>query len=68
MSQSDFQVEFVNFPENAKSAFMYAVSMYENLIASDVPIKVQAVWESLGGNVLAKSKPSSFYKNFTGAP
>jgi len=67
VSQSDFQVEFVNFPENAKSAFMYAVSMYENLIASDVPIKVQAVWESLGGNVLAKSKPSSFYKNFTGA-
>ncbi len=65
--KSDFQVEFVDFPENAKSAFLYAVSMYENLIASDVPVKVQAVWDNLGGNILAKTKPSSFYKNFTGA-
>ena len=65
--KSDFQVEFVNFPENAKSAFLYAVSIYENLISSPVPIKVQAKWESLGTNVLALSSPSSFYKSFDGA-
>jgi hypothetical protein len=64
---SDFQVEFVNFPENAKSAFLYAISMYENLISSPVPIRVQATWETLGTNVLAFTKPSSFYKNFNGA-
>ncbi|MCY1721233.1 T9SS type A sorting domain-containing protein [Prolixibacteraceae bacterium Z1-6] len=64
---SDFQVEFVNFPENAKSAFLYAISIYENLISSPVPIKVQANWETLGTNVLALTKPSSFYKNFDGA-
>ncbi|MFV0591859.1 MAG: T9SS type A sorting domain-containing protein [Draconibacterium sp.] len=67
VSQSDFQVEFVNFPENAKPAFLYVLSIYENLIASDVPIKVQAKWTSLGTNVLAQSSPSSFYKNFSGA-
>ena len=39
---SDFQVEFVNFPENAKPAFLYAVSIYENLISSPVPVKVRA--------------------------
>lgn len=65
--KSDFQVEFVNFPENAKAAFLYAVSIYENLISSPVPIKVEANWETLGTNVLAKSSPSVFYKNFDGA-
>ena len=67
VSKSDFQVEFVNFPENAKSAFLYAISMYENLISSPVPIKVKATWEGLGASVLAHSTPSSFYKNFGGA-
>lgn len=65
--KSDFQVEFVNFPENAKSAFLYAISIYENLIVSEIPIKVQAKWESIGSNVLAYSTPSAFYKNFDGA-
>ena len=65
--KSDFQVEFVNFPENAKSAFLYVVSIYESLLSSDVPVKVQAKWETLGTNVLANTSPSSFYKNFNGA-
>ena len=64
---SDFQVDFVNFPENAKSAFLYAISMYENLITSTVPIVVQVKWESMGGNALSQCAPSSFYKNFNGA-
>lgn len=67
VSKSDFQVEFLNFPENAKPAFLYVLSIYENLISSDIPIKVQAKWSSLGTNVLAESSPSSFYKNFSGA-
>jgi len=67
VAKSDFQVEFVNFPENAKPAFLYVLSIYENLISSDIPIKVQAKWSSLGTNVLAESSPSSFYKNFNGA-
>lgn len=65
--ESDFQVEFVDFPENAKAAFYYVLSVYETLISSSVPVTVQANWESLGDNVLAKSAPSSFYKNFDGA-
>ncbi len=67
VSKSDFQVEFVNFPENAKPAFLYVLSIYENLISSDIPVKVRAEWSSMGTNVLAQSSPSSFYKNFTGA-
>lgn len=65
--KSDFQVEFVNVPENAKSAFLYVVSIYENLISSETPITVQVKWDNMGTNVLASTSPSSFYKNFTGA-
>lgn len=64
---SDFQVEFINCPENAKAAFLYAVSIYENLITSTVPIKVQVEWKDMGNNVLSSCSPSSFYKNFNGA-
>ncbi|WP_347839612.1 T9SS type A sorting domain-containing protein [uncultured Draconibacterium sp.] len=64
---SDFQVEFVNFPENAKPAFLYAISIYENLISSPMPIKVRATWESKSSNVLAQSTPGSMYRNFNGA-
>jgi len=64
---SDFQVEFANVPANAKTAFLYVVSIYENLISSDIPITVKVNWQALGTNVLAKSSPSSFYKNFSGA-
>lgn len=65
--KSDFQVEFVNFPENAKPAFLYAVSIFENLISSPVPVKVRATWQQMGTNVLANSAPSSLYRNFNGA-
>lgn len=64
---SDFQVEFVNFPENAKPAFLYAVSVYENLISSPIPVKVRATWKGMGNNVLASSAPGSMYRNFKGA-
>ncbi|QIA09855.1 T9SS type A sorting domain-containing protein [Draconibacterium halophilum] len=64
---SDFQVEFVNFPENAKPAFLYAVSIYENLISSPVPVKVRATWKGMGTNVLASCAPESMYRNFNGA-
>ncbi len=67
VAQSDYEVEFVDFPEEAESAFLYAISICEDLISSTVPIRVQAVWDDLGSNTLAQSKPSCFYKNFDGA-
>jgi hypothetical protein len=66
--QSSFKITYVNFPEEAKPAFQYAVSIWENLIVSPVPIHVQAHWEQLEGNILAKGRPSVFFNNFSGAP
>ena len=67
-SSSAFKVTFYNFPEEAKQAFYYAVSIWEGLISSPVPIHIEARWESLTGNTLAKGNPSIFYNNFNGAP
>ncbi len=60
-------VTYVNFPEEAKLAFEYAVSIYEQNISSSVPIMVSATWESLDGNILAKGGSSSFHKDFNSA-
>ncbi len=66
--KSEFEVTYVGFPEDAKKAFQYAVSIWESLISSPVPVKVVAKWENIEGNVLALSRPSAFYVNFDGAP
>lgn len=60
-------VNFVNFPEQAKKVFLDAVSIWENQIYSEVPIQVQATWESMSGNILGKGMPACFYRNFDGA-
>ncbi len=60
-------VNFVNFPEQAKKVFLDAVSIWENLIYSEVPIQVKATWEPMSGSILGKGMPASFYRNFDGA-
>ncbi len=61
-------VTYVNFPEEVKATFEYAVSIWEKNIFSPVQINITANWESLPGNVLANGKPSLFCRNFKGAP
>jgi hypothetical protein len=61
-------VTYVNFPEEAKIAFEYAISIWEQCIYSPVPINVVANWENISENVLGHGKPSLFYRNFQGAP
>jgi hypothetical protein len=61
-------VNYVNFPEGAKVAFEYAISIYEKSISSSVPIMVTANWKNMKGSILALSGPVSFHKNFNDAP
>lgn len=66
--KSEFVVSYSLFPQEAKEAFDYAVSIWEQLIESPVPIHVQANWRTKNQNVLGSCAPSSFEKNFKGAP
>ncbi len=65
--KSEIIINYVNFPEEAKLAFEYAVSIYEQKISSPVPIVVSATWESLDGNILAQGGSASFHKDFVDA-
>ncbi len=61
-------VSYNGFPENAKQAFDYAVSIWAKSIYSPVTINIHANWEVLDKNTLGHGKPSLFYRNFKGTP
>ncbi len=67
IAKATINVTYINFPDNAKAAFQYAVSIWEDLIYSPVTINIEATWKSMDNNILAIGKPSQFYQNFDGA-
>ncbi len=66
-NKSQFELIYVNVPEYAKNAFQYAASIWENLILSNVPIRVKITWDALENNVLAKTRPSLHFRAIAGA-
>ncbi|MFW5832380.1 MAG: hypothetical protein ACOCVA_08995, partial [Prolixibacteraceae bacterium] len=66
-SQIDFEVTYINFPAEAKQAFEYAVSIWENLLTSTVPVKIEATWEKFDNGALALGRPGTFHVNSDGA-
>ena len=65
---STIVVTYINFPQEAKTAFEYAISIWEKSITSPVQINVHAYWEQLSPNELGHGKPALFYRNFKDAP
>lgn len=65
---ADIVVNYIGFPDSARIAFEYAVSIWESLIFSTVPIYMQAQWQVLANNVLANCGPADYFVNFKGAP
>ena len=67
--KSDIILRLDGFPEEAKTALEYAVSIWESIIESDMPIHLHARWSStLGTNTLASCGPETYYSNFKNAP
>ncbi len=60
------------WPAGAKGAFQYAVSIWESLVSSSVPIIVDACWQDLdklyGSGVLGSAGPADYAYNFIHAP
>jgi hypothetical protein len=63
---AEISVEYINFPDSARRAFQYAVDIWKSLIVSDVPIRIRARWQNLGGNVLGSAGPTSYVTGFSG--
>lgn len=66
--KSDIIVNYSLFPTEAIKAFEHAVSIWEGLIESPVPIYIQANWRPQGQNILGSCAPADFVKDFEGAP
>lgn len=61
-------VDFIDFPAEAKEAFLYAASIWETQISSDVPIRILAKWEACDQSFLAKSRAALQYRNLNCLP
>jgi hypothetical protein len=66
--KTEINVSYSLFPNEAKIAFEYAISIWETLIESDVPIKVQANWRSQGSNTLGSAAPFDYVTDFKNIP
>lgn len=65
---STFEVEYVGFTDEAKTAFQRAVDIWAGIIKSDVPIRITANWELLDPGVLGSAGSNGSSRNFEGAP
>ncbi len=65
--KSEIEVTFIDFPEHAKTAFLYAASIWENIISSSIPIHIIAKWDTLSNSIASKSRPSLNFRTFEGA-
>ncbi len=66
--KSEFVITYSLFPANAKPALEYAVSIWEQLLQSDVPIRMKINWRSLGTNTLAQGGPADYFSDFENVP
>lgn len=66
--QTNFIVNYTNFPTAAKAAFDAAVATWANYYPSTVPVTIDASWANLGSGILGSARPGSFFSDFSGAP
>jgi hypothetical protein len=62
---SSIKVEFTDFPEAAKTAFLSAVEIWETILISRVPITIKATWESINSTTLASTGSNRVYRDFS---
>ena len=63
-----FEVTYSSgFTPQAKAAFQFAVDIWASILQSPVKIKINAVWQPLGANVLGSAIWANAYANFPNA-
>lgn len=64
---SNFEIVYEDVPETAKAAIEKAVSIWEQVVVSAVPIMIKVSWTSLNGTTLAQSGATKVHRNFRNA-
>ncbi len=65
---SKIEVTYTDFPDVAKTAFEQAVGIWEEILISNQPIRINAKWESIDGTTLAFSGASRIFRNTDNVP
>lgn len=66
---SNIEVTYIDFPEQAKVPFEYAISLWEKYLVSSQTIRIKATWsKSLANNVLAETYAARVYKLSSSTP
>lgn len=64
---SKFVLDFeADVPPTARSAIRYAADIWSSTLESEVPIRVDVRWDSLGERALASAGPTNLYRSFPG--
>ncbi len=61
-------VTYTGFTPEAQAAFQYAVDIWQRMLNSPVPIRVDAQWTKLATGVLGSAGATTVARNFSGAP
>ncbi len=56
------------WPAGARTAFLYALSIWTDQIVSSQPIEIEACWTPMGPSVLGAAGPADFDRDFAEAP
>ncbi|MCC5913305.1 MAG: choice-of-anchor D domain-containing protein [Balneolaceae bacterium] len=65
---SEFEIDYVNncgdqvWPQQARQAFEYALSIWESHLDSSVPIRIRANWVEQEGNTLGSAGPTQIFQ------
>jgi len=61
---SNFEVTYIDFPEQVKTSFEYAVAIWEKYLISTQTIRIKATWsKTLTNTVLAETGATRVYRN-----
>ncbi|MEX1241511.1 MAG: T9SS type A sorting domain-containing protein [Cyclobacteriaceae bacterium] len=65
---ANFEVQYINFPADnfAKTAFQFAVEIWESELITPIPVKIVAEWRPLDAGVLGQALWGRAYANFGG--
>lgn len=65
---TNFQVTYIGFPDDAREAVEYAVTIWEALVVSPVDIVVEVTWADLQPGLWGSAGFIRTYRGFPGAP
>ncbi len=69
LTKSSFKVDFTNTPDIYRPAINAAVDVWAENFTSQVPVKVQILWErQASAGTLAAASPGKFHNNFKNIP